>query len=192
MVRGLRDINIAIVGAPKVGKTSSWTMWVNRAVLEHYECTISDSPCRIVEVDGQQFSCSLADLSHSEFTAVRDMIYEKFEGFLVLYSVTDRESFTQAEKMIKDILKVKKTAKEEGKTVKEPFFALWGTKTDALEERKVSVQQGEELAKQFGIPFVEGSTRLYDETDLAWMTLVKLFAAGPNDNRPTKRRCLIV
>lgn len=24
MVRGLRDINIAIVGAPKVGKTSSW------------------------------------------------------------------------------------------------------------------------------------------------------------------------
>lgn len=56
-------------------------MWVNRAVLEHvrtstkgitstkiinlkYECTISDSPRRIVEVDGQQFSCSLADLSH--------------------------------------------------------------------------------------------------------------------------------
>lgn len=128
----------------------------------------------------------------SEFTAVRDMIYEKFEGFLVLYSITDRESFTQTEKMIKDILKVKKAAKEEGKTVKEPFFVLWGTKTDALEERKVSVQQGEELAKQFGIPFVEGSTRLYDEADLAWMTLVKLFAAGPNDNRPTKRRCLII
>ncbi len=121
-----------------------------------------------------------------------NIIYTKSHGFLVLYSTTDPESFTAAEEKLQEITKVRKKAVEEGKEVTKACFVLWGTKSDLVDERKVTVQQAEELAKQFGIPFIEGSTRDKNETNEAYMTLVRQMVDVMDPPQSSKRRRCIV
>ena len=87
-----------------------------------------------------------------QFRSFTSSYFRDKDGFLVVYDVTNRESFQNVAHWVKEI-----RAWDEGSHI-----CLTGNKIDADEERQISTQEGEELAAQLGqqVSFVECSAKL--------------------------------
>jgi len=72
-------------------------------------------------------------------------------GFLLVYSVTDEQSFHQAKKLYKQVLRVKDRS--------EYPVLLVANKIDLVNHRKVSELQGRQLADELRIPYIETSAK---------------------------------
>lgn len=96
---------------------------------------------------------------------MRDQYMRCGEGFLICYSVTDRHSFQEALEYRKLIARVRA-----GEDIP---LVLVGNKFDLQPQRKVSLEEGKALARQFGCPFYETSAALRHYVDEAFHTLVR-------------------
>jgi Ras-related protein Rab-1A len=71
---------------------------------------------------------------------------------LLVYDVSDRESFVNVSKWHEDVL--------ESLSVEEAYFVLIGNKADLPEsERKITFEEGKELADSKNMIFIETSAR---------------------------------
>ena len=127
-------------------------------------------------------------------TSINASIYR----FAMVYSVTDRSSFEEIEKLHRDILRLKECSYI-------PMF-LVGNKCDSDLERVVSYTQGEVLAKSLGVKFIETSAKYGDNVDQLFFDLVRdiwknqeikstdseeslLFPEESEDSEPKRRKC---
>ena len=79
--------------------------------VETYDPTIEDSYRKQVVIDG--FSCMLEVLDtagQEEYTALRDQWIRDGEGFVLVYSISSRSSFTRIPRFHSQILRVKENA----------------------------------------------------------------------------------
>lgn len=88
-----------------------------------------------------------------EYTALRDQWIRDGEGFLLVYSITSRSSFSRIKNYFAQIQRVKD---------EEPFaVVLVANKLDRSVERQVTHAEGEALARELGnVPFFESSAKL--------------------------------
>ena len=93
--------------------------------------------------------------------------YQKAKGVLVLYSITDRDSFSQVEEWVAEL-------KRENS---EAAVVLVGSKVDLWEERKVSYWEGAGLAERLGVPFLETSAWTPANVNQAFYLLTTLICA---------------
>ena len=102
-----------------------------------------------------------------EFTAMREQYMRGGEGFIICYSITDRHSFIEAEEYRNLILKVR--AQEHVPLV------LVANKVDlaASGHRKVTADEGKDLASKFRCPFLETSAAHRSHVDEVFHTLVR-------------------
>ena len=87
------------------------------------------------------------------------------EGFIICYSICDRHSFQEALEYRKLIARVRLT--------EEIPLVLVANKLDLQSQRKVSTEEGRNLAMQFGCPFYETSAALRCNVDESFFTLVR-------------------
>jgi GTPase SAR1 family protein len=83
---------------------------------------------------------------------MRDQYLRQGQGFLMVYSIDNFESFKKLRPLYTQLLRVKD---EQTYPV-----VLVGNKIDLEEFREVSTQEGQELAKSMGVPFFEVSHSL--------------------------------
>jgi len=76
--------------------------------------------------------------------------YRGTDGFFVMYDITSRKSF---ENVVPYIDVMRTTSGNNAAMI------LLGTKLDLQDKRQVSTKEGEELAKSFGMPFFEISSK---------------------------------
>lgn len=100
---------------------------------------------------------------------MREQYMRTGEGFLLVYSVTERESFNELSTFYQQILRVKDTDSV-------PIL-LVGNKSDLAQERAVSFEEGEKLAKQFNCEFLETSAKQGINVDQAFHDLVRTIRA---------------
>lgn len=124
--------------------------------METYDPTIEDSYRKQVVLDGQPATLEVLDTAgQEEYTALRDQWIREGEGFLLVYSITSRSSFSRIRSFFNQIQRVKEDD--------DPFsVVIVGNKSDrGPEEREVSTQEGEALAEEMGgVPFFESSAKL--------------------------------
>ena len=100
-----------------------------------------------------------------EYSAMREQYMRTGEGFLLVYSITSRQSFEEIQQFEQQILRVKD---------KDYFpIILVGNKCDLEGERAVSKEEGQRLARQFNCKFIETSAKSRQNVDNAFYDLVR-------------------
>ena len=154
--------------------------------MEKYDPTIEDSYRKQVEVDGQQCMLEILDTAGTEqFTAMRDLYMKNGQGFVLVYSITSQATFADLKELKEQILRVKDADKVP--------MVLAGNKCDLEDDRVVSTSQGQDLANQWGVTFLETSARKKIKVDDVFFDLVRQINASMPD-KPAKKKggCLIL
>lgn len=122
-----------------------------------------------------------------EYTALRDQWIRDGEGFVLVYSINSRASFSRIRNFHKQILRVKESAASSppnlpGTSVPMAASAvpagpapvmLVANKIDRNTEREVSTQEGSALAKEIGCDFIETSAKLNTNVEKAFFDTVR-------------------
>ena len=96
---------------------------------------------------------------------MRDQWIRDCEGFIIIYSITGRNSFNQVTAFRNQVLKVKDTDSI-------PLM-LVGNKCDLEDKREVETNEGEELAKKLNCQFKEASAKTRENVEEAFYDLVR-------------------
>ena len=101
-----------------------------------------------------------------EFSTMRDQYMHHANCFLLVFSVTDRLSFQEAENLYSFTTRVKDT--------KHVPAVLVGNKVDLERDRQVSKTEGKQLADKLKIPYVETSAKSNYNVEQAFLELLRV------------------
>jgi len=156
---------VIVVGAGGAGKSALTQMFMYGNFVEEYDPTTADSYRKIIEVDGEKCQLDILDTAGQE-EYMRDNYYRLGEGFLCVYSITMRDTFSAVNRFYDHILAVK------GKD--EVPLILVGSKCDLEQDREVKADEGKALAKEFSCPFFETSAKTRVNVDEVFEELVRI------------------
>jgi GTPase KRas protein len=149
---------------------------------------IANEPCRYrkqVVIDGQSCMLEVLDTAgQEEYTALRDQWIRDGEGFVLVYSISSRSSFTRIQRFHHQIQRVKEsTQSSPSGYISSPIakaaptgavpIMLVGNKSDRVTEREVSTQEGHALARELGCEFVEASAKNCINVEKAFYDVVR-------------------
>ena len=135
--------------------------------VEDYEPTKSDSYRKKVVLEGEECIVDILDTAGQEdYPAIRDNYFRSGEGFLLVFSITEPESFQALDDLRECIVEVKKDKK----------FALLlvGINADLEDQRRVSTTEAQEQASRWGVPYVEASVKTKFNVNKAFLDLVRM------------------
>uniref|UniRef100_A0A8D0MFR9 Ras-related protein R-Ras2 n=1 Tax=Sus scrofa TaxID=9823 RepID=A0A8D0MFR9_PIG len=99
---------------------------------------------------------------------MREQYMRTGEGFLLVFSVTDRGSFEEIYKFQRQILRVKD---------RDEFpMILIGNKADLDHQRQVTQEEGQQLARQLKVTYMEASAKIRMNVDQAFHELVRVIS----------------
>lgn len=156
-------------------------------------------------IDGQACMLEVLDTAgQEEYTALRDQWIRDGEGFVLVYSISSRSSFSRIKRFHHQIQRVKESATQSPTYPGSPISAanqsvsvpimLVGNKSDRVTEREVSTQEGHALARELGCEFVEASAKNCINVEKAFYDVVRILrrqrqaAARPMQNAGPARR----
>ena len=118
-----------------------------------------------------------------EYTALRDQWIRDGEGFVLVYSISSRSSFTRITRFHNQIQRVKESSSSSPSYPGSPISSatpsapvpimLVGNKSDRITEREVSTQEGHALARELGCEFVEASAKNCVNVEKAFYDVVR-------------------
>ncbi|KAL1839703.1 hypothetical protein VTJ49DRAFT_1240 [Mycothermus thermophilus] len=151
---------------------------------KQYDPTIEDSYRKQAVIDNQACMLEVLDTAgQEEYTALRDQWIRDGEGFILVYSISSRQSFTRIKRFHNQIQRVKESTASSPSYPGSPISAanpvqvpimLVGNKSDRIADREVSTQEGHALARELGCEFVEASAKNYINVDKAFYDVVRL------------------
>lgn len=119
-----------------------------------------------------------------EYTALRDQWIRDGEGFVLVYSISSRSSFSRIKRFHHQIQRVKESTASSPSYPGSPLAAansqapvpvmLVGNKSDRVTEREVSTQEGHALARELGCEFVEASAKNCINVEKAFYDVVRI------------------
>lgn len=154
--------------------------------VETYDPTIEDSYRKQVLLDDQVATLEVLDTAgQEEYTALRDQWIRDGEGFILVYSITSKSSFSRIKNYFSQIQRVKDD---------EPFsLILVGNKLDRDAERQVSIEEGQELAQELGnVPFFECSAKRNVNIESAFFTAARKCRLIRNPDQAARLNPLII
>lgn len=131
-----------------------------------------------------------------EYTALRDQWIRDGEGFVLVYSISSRSSFTRIKVFHHQIQRVKESVASSPSYPGSPLSSansqlpvpimLVGNKSDRVTEREVSTQEGHALARDLGCEFVEASAKNCVNVEKAFYDVVRILRRQRQQaSRPT-------
>lgn len=161
-----RQYKLVVVGGGGVGKSALTIQFIQSHFVQDYDPTIEDSYRKQCVIDDRVAHLDILDTAgQEEFSAMREQYMRTGEGFLLVFSVTDRSSFEEIPRFHTQILRVKD---------KDDFpMILVGNKSDLENERTVSTAEGQELSRKLKITYLESSAKQRINVDAAFHDLVR-------------------
>lgn len=100
-----------------------------------------------------------------QFSSMRDLYMRDGDGFILVYSIVSRATFVELEAIYEQLERVRDGAKV-------PLIVV-GNKSDLLDRRMVSVEEGKAMAEKWGGSYMETSAKTCDGLDDVFMGVVK-------------------
>lgn len=182
---------IIMVGAGGVGKSALTLQFMYEEFVEDYEPTKADSYRKEVVLDGQIGNVDILDTAgQDEYASIRDNYFRSGEGFMMVYSCTERSTL-QAIDELKDNISM---AKGQKAGLKIPMI-LVANKVDLESAREVSTEEGQRKADEMGIPYLETSAKTKLNVEKGFYDLMREIvkykaesAAGSSDSKSKKKK----
>lgn len=155
---------LLLIGDSGVGKSCLLLRFADDTYTESYISTIGvDFKIRTVELDGKTIKLQIWDTAGQErFRTITSSYYRGAHGIIVVYDVTDAESFNNVKQWLHEI---DRYASENVNKL------LVGNKSDLTSKRAVTAEQGKEFADSLGIEFLETSAKNATNVEKAFMTM---------------------
>ncbi|XP_029348837.1 ras-related protein Rap-2a isoform X2 [Anarhichas minor] len=165
----MREYKVVVLGSGGVGKSALTVQFVTGTFIEKYDPTIEDFYRKEIE----------------QFASMRDLYIKNGQGFILVYSLVNQQSFQDIKPMRDQIIRVKRYEKV-------PVI-LVGNKVDLESEREVSSSEGQALAEEWGCPFMETSAKSKTMVDELFAEIVRQmdYAAQPDKDDPCCSSCNI-
>ncbi|XP_077931088.1 ras-related protein Rab-26 isoform X11 [Halichoerus grypus] len=120
---------------------------------------------KVLDVDGMKVKLQIWDTAGQErFRSVTHAYYRDAHALLLLYDVTNKASFDNIQAWLTEIQEYAQH---------DVVLMLLGNKVDSAQERAVKREDGEKLAKEYGLPFMETSAKTGLNVDLAFTAIAK-------------------
>jgi len=180
-----RQYKLVVVGGGGVGKSALTIQFIQSHFVQDYDPTIEDSYRKQCVIDDRVAHLDILDTAgQEEFSAMREQYMRTGEGFLLVFSVTDRSSFEEISKFQIQILRVKD---------KDDFpMILVGNKSDLENERTVTNAEASELAKAMKVGYTETSAKLRTNVESSFYDLVRCIRRSNETNdqsvKPIKKK----
>nr|B4KB60.1 RecName: Full=Ras-like protein 1; Flags: Precursor [Drosophila mojavensis] len=167
----MTEYKLVVVGAGGVGKSALTIQLIQNHFVDEYDPTIEDSYRKQVVIDGETCLLDILDTAgQEEYSAMRDQYMRTGEGFLLVFAVNSAKSFEDIGTYREQIKRVK--------DAEEVPMVLVGNKCDLPSWN---------VAKQYGIPYIETSAKTRMGVDDAFYTLVREIRKD-KDNKGRKGR----
>ncbi|KAG8437146.1 hypothetical protein GDO86_008009 [Hymenochirus boettgeri] len=147
------DYRVVVFGAAGVGKSSLVLRFVRGTFRETYIPTIEDTYRQVISCDKNICTLQITDTTGShQFPAMQRLSISKGHAFILVYSVTSKQSMEELQPIYEQIWQIK------GDTHNIPIM-LVGNKSDET-LREVQTSEGESLSKKWKCSFMETSAKL--------------------------------
>ncbi|VDL30693.1 unnamed protein product [Hymenolepis diminuta] len=189
-ISAIPKFKVVVVGDGGVGKSALTIQYFQHMFLEDHNPTIEDSYLQNVEVDGEWCVLDVLDTAgQDEFSAMREQYMRKGHGFIIVYSVTDQQSFRQVRRFYTQILRARDRDSY-------PMI-LAANKIDLVQQRVVTPEDGQNLAQELGVQYIETSAKNPPvNVDLIFHDLIRIIRKQPvsppltnQKPRPRKVKC---
>lgn len=162
----LSIFNTRIRYALGVGKSCLLLRFCDDSFTPSFITTIGiDFKIRIVDLDGKKIKIQIWDTAGQErFRTITTAYYRGAMGIMLVYDVTDERSFNNIRNWLRNI---DQYASEGVNKI------LIGNKCDDVDRRVVDRERGAELAREYGLKFMETSAKNSVNVDEAFMTLAR-------------------
>jgi Ras-related protein Rab-21 len=180
-----KQFKVVLLGEGCVGKTSLCLRYVQNAFNDKHITTIQASfLTKRLNVDNKRVGLAIWDTAGQErFHALGPIYYRDANGALLVYDITDRDSFIKVQTWVKELRKM---------LGKEVVLAIAGNKCDLERSRVVSIDEAEQYAESVGAKHYSTSAKLNKGLEELFLDLTKRMlvnvpstGAGPNRDAPT-------
>ncbi|CAL9228500.1 unnamed protein product [Arabidopsis halleri] len=152
-VSPLAKFKLVFLGDQSVGKTSIITRFMYDKFDTTYQPTIGiDFLSKTMYLEDRTVRLQLWDTAGQErFRSLIPSYIRDSSVAIVVYDVSNRQTFLNTTKWIEDV------HRERGQS--NVIIVLVGNKTDLVEKRQVSISEGEDKGKEYGVMFIETSAK---------------------------------
>ena len=162
IINGQGALSCILIGDSTVGKTCFLTRYFKNQFNETFLSTIGiDKEIKHVKVGNESYKITLWDTAGQDrFKCLPKKYYQNADGVLLLFDVTNEETFNNVSNWMKDVKEnsSKNVTSENGKESEIALYLI-GNKID-LPNRLISKDQAETQAKSLGMKYFEVSCKI--------------------------------
>jgi len=150
LTRATCSYYFVVMGAGGVGKSAITIQFISKQFEAKYDPTIEDRYQKVI--DYREVPCFLEILDSAgqeTFSAMRELYMKNGEGFILVFSITQKQSFVELEPIKQGIMKYNQ----------DPVLILVGNKLDLASKREVPIEEGRARAAAWHCPFIESSAK---------------------------------
>ena len=147
-----------IIGDAAVGKSNLLLGFSQDDFKSEYQLTIGvEFGAKNLDIDNKKYRLQIWDTAGQEnYRSITRAYYKNSVCAILVYDISNRDSFEHISSWIEDCLA------QSPKTV---FMVLVGNKSDLNEKRKVTFEEGEQMARNHNLLFFESSAKTGDNVD---------------------------
>jgi len=155
---------LLLIGDSGVGKSCLLLRFADDTYTESYISTIGvDFKIRTIELEGKTIKLQIWDTAGQErFRTITSSYYRGAHGIIVVFDVTDQESFNNVKQWLHEI---DRYACQNVKKL------LVGNKCDLASKRAVATEHAQEFADSLGIQYLETSAKNATNVEKAFTTM---------------------
>ena len=172
---------VLLLGNSNVGKSSLFLRFVDDIWNDTFVPTIGvDFKIKTFDIDEKRIKMQIWDTAGQErFKNIIASYYRGAHGILLIYDVTDKDSFKNLSNWLIEI---------EKNSNKNVLKVLIGNKTDLEDKRVISYNQGKEFADSYGLKYIETSAKKNLNVNEAFSTLGRELMQATEDKKIIKQR----